>query len=256
MNWVDLVIVGVVVVLALLGLKLGILMPASGIGGLALGILLSVRYHGAVETILGEYISGDVTLKIAAYLSIVLVVAITTRLAASIAKKLLSFLVLGWVDHVSGAIAGAAAGLVLTGTASYLLIGAGLPQLRISLDESRLVVGISRISLISLSKPWCSRYFGTDDQAAEAELASDGEECTSLKTLAGRLAGERITGKFDGILGHDVDELTDGSASKLLEVASERLPEPPAQGELLEAVWPVGAVAEKAAGSEVFDSTK
>ena len=153
MNWIDLIIAGTVLILALLGLKTGILMPASGLGGLALGIFLSLKYHGAAADVLAQYIEGDIALTVASYAVVVVLVAVATRIAAAVVKKFLSFLVLGWVDHVSGAALGAAVGLVLTGTASYPLIGAGLPQLREPLAESTLIAEVSQISLLSSSKP-------------------------------------------------------------------------------------------------------
>ena len=223
MNWIDLIIAGTVLILALLGLKTGILMPASGLGGLALGIFLSLKYHGAAADVLAQYIEGDIALTVASYAVVVVLVAVATRIAAAVVKKFLSFLVLGWVDHVSGAALGAAVGLVLTGTASYLLIGAGLPQLREPLAESTLIAEVSQISLLSSSKPWCSQLADEDAVA--------GEDCNSLKSLAVRLASGPIKDKLGGLIGQDVDQLIevvgsslDGSTSRLTELTGDDLP--------------------------------
>ncbi len=219
MNWIDLIIAGTVLILALLGLKTGILMPASGLGGLALGIFLSLKYHGAAADVLAQYIEGDIALTVASYAVVVVLVAVATRIAAAVVKKFLSFLVLGWVDHVSGAALGAAVGLVLTGTASYLR----LPQLREPLAESTLIAEVSQISLLSSSKPWCSQLADEDAVA--------GEDCNSLKSLAVRLASGPIKDKLGGLIGQDVDQLIevvgsslDGSTSRLTELTGDDLP--------------------------------
>ena len=219
MNWIDPIIAGTVLILALLGLKTGILMPASGLGGLALGIFLSLKYHGATADVLAQYIEGDIALTVASYAVVVVLVAVATRIAAAVVKKFLSFLVLGWVDHVSGAALGAAVGLVLTGTASYLR----LPQLREPLAESTLLAEVSQISLLSSSKPWCSQLADEDAVA--------GEDCNSLKSLAVRLASGPIKDKLGGLIGQDVDQLIevvgsslDGSTSRLTELTGDDLP--------------------------------
>ncbi len=121
MNAADLVIIGTVGLLALLGLKSGLLKPAFGIGGLVLGTVLAIHYSGEVAPLLTEYVENDRLRSIAAFIGVLISVAVATRILAALIKKLLSALVLGWVDHVAGALVGAVFGIVLVGTAVYLL---------------------------------------------------------------------------------------------------------------------------------------
>ena len=156
MNWVDLVIIGAVAAVALAGLKSGILLPASGLGGVVLGVILALRYHGELAAALVEHIDGNAVRQIAAFVAIILGTAVATRLLASLVKSLLSMLFLGWLDRLAGALAGAAVALVVLGTSLYLLVGADIEPLREPLGASTLAAQISQISLISSSVPWCS----------------------------------------------------------------------------------------------------
>ena len=59
MNYVDLVIVGAIALFALIGLKSGILGMASGMGGLVLGVVLALQYHGQLSFALEQHVDGD-----------------------------------------------------------------------------------------------------------------------------------------------------------------------------------------------------
>ena len=70
MNALDLIIIGAVGIVALLGLKSGILKPISGIGGFVLGVFLALQNYGEVALLLSEYIEGAMFKNIAAFVSI------------------------------------------------------------------------------------------------------------------------------------------------------------------------------------------
>ena len=110
MNAVDLPIVVTVALLALLGLKTGLLKPISGIGGLVIGVFVAIQQSAELAASLEQYIEGDNARRIAAFVAIVIITVVVSRIAAFLIKKLLTTLVLGWLDHVAGAVAGAVAG--------------------------------------------------------------------------------------------------------------------------------------------------
>jgi hypothetical protein len=99
-----------VVLLALIGLQKGLLRPISGIGGLIIGVFLAVQHSLELAVSLEQYIEGDTVRRIAAFVAIVIGSVVVSRIAALLIKKLLTTLVLGWLDHVAGAVAGAAVG--------------------------------------------------------------------------------------------------------------------------------------------------
>ena len=204
MNAADLIIIAVVGLLSALGLKLGFLKPASGIGGLILGVILAVQHSGQVAALLVDYIEAETLRRIAAFGSILVATAVTTRMTAALTKKVLSALVLGWVDHLAGAMAGAFVGIVVAGTAVYILIGADLDPTRDALATSKLAPEISRTSLLSANMPWCSYRAG----------GAGAESCADLKGLANKLLGPQIFGKMEELLGIEPErraEATGGS---------------------------------------------
>ena len=120
MNAADLIIIAVVGLLSAMGLKLGFLKPASGLGGLILGVILAVQHSGQVAALLVDYIEAETLRRIAAFGSILVATVVTTRMTVALTKKVLSALVLGWVDHLAGAI-GAESCADLKGLANKLL---------------------------------------------------------------------------------------------------------------------------------------
>ena len=190
MNAAELIIIAVVGLLSVMGLKLWFLKPASGLGGLILGVIPAVQHSGQVAALLDDYIEAETLRRIAALGSILVFTAVNTRMTADLTKKVLSALVLGWVDHLAGAMAGAFVGIVVAGTAVYILIGADLDPTRHALATSKLVPEISRTSLLSANMPWCSSRAG----------GAGAESCTDLKGLANRLLGPQIFGKVEKLL--------------------------------------------------------
>ena len=201
MNEVDLIILGAVTLMALIGLKSGFLRAASGIGGLALGVVLAIHYSADVAGLLVDYVEAETVRRVAAFAGIMIVVAVAARVTAALMKKLLSALALGWLDHVVGGVAGASLGIVLVGTAVYMLTGADLGSTRDQLAASQLAPKISRATFITAPTPWCS--------SIRAEPSPPKEDCTDLIGLFNDLVGQHIPGRITNLLGHDADTVSE-----------------------------------------------
>jgi len=194
MNLVDLIVLGAIGLVALLGLKSGFVKPVSGIGGMVLGALVALQMYGEVAALLAAYIDKELWRNVAGFIAVLLATTIITRAIAIMVKKLLSALVLGWVDHVAGAFGGAALGLVMAGTAIFIVSGVDNDAAQTALADSVIAPEISRASLISLissSTPWC---------AAQPEGAANGD-CADFKGLLSGLIGFDVGDKVDGMLG-------------------------------------------------------
>lgn len=180
MNGADFVIIGVVGLLMLVGLKTGILKALSGIGGIALGVMIATQQSGEVAILLEEYIGSDIIRGIAAFAAIVVVIAIATRIVAFLVKKLLSALMLGWTDHIAGALLGAVVGIFVAGTGVYLLTGMELDQTKDLLAGSSLAPQIQQASLISTrlcpngnGAPGCKDFGGFVNEVFGRDVAAD-----------------------------------------------------------------------------------
>ena len=201
MNAADLVIIGTVGLLAVMGLKSGLLKPAFGIGGLVLGIVFAIHYSEEFAPLLTEYVEGDRLRSIAAFIGVLISVAVATRILTALIKKLLSALALGWVDHVAGALVGAVFGIVLVGTAVYLLGRADFGPTHNALAASKLGPEISRASLISTIST-----FLPDCNSLEDALSS-AQGCPDVKGFVAKLTRADLGGGVDDLLDEDVGNL-------------------------------------------------
>ena len=218
MNAADLIMIGAVLLPAFLGLSSGILKPASGIGGVALGVILAINNSGEAATLLVEYLEGETVRRVVAFIGIVLSVTIASRLTAVLLKKLLSAMGLGWLDSAAGTLAGAILGIVLTGTAVYVLIATDFAPTQGALAGSKLAPEISRASLLSAETPWCS----------STALYPAGP-CTDLRGLFSQLVGRHIPSEVTNALGEDGGNLADlvngaltGSPQELADIVGQQ----------------------------------
>ena len=218
MNAADLIIIGAVLLPALMGLWSGILKPVSGIGGLVLGVILAIQNSGEAATLLVEYLEGETVRRVVAFIGIVLAIAIASRLTSVLFKKLLSAMGLGWLDNAAGTLAGAILGIVLIGTAVYVLIATDFAPTRGALAGSKLAPDISRASLLSAETPWCS-----------STAVDPVGPCTDLRGVFSQLVGRHIPSEATNALGEDGGNLADlvnralsGSPQELADIVGQQ----------------------------------
>jgi membrane protein required for colicin V production len=105
MNWLDIVIVVLLVVPALIGLKTGVIKIFLTVAGVIIGVVLAGRF----STPLGErltFISDPGIAKVVAFALILVVVMILAAVSAFL---------LGWVNWLGGAVLGLFLGFVFMG---------------------------------------------------------------------------------------------------------------------------------------------
>ena len=114
MNWLDIIILVLIVIATLVGLKIGIIKAVLSLLGVIVGVILAGRYYVALA---GEltFISQDSLARIAAFAIILIVVMIIAALLAALLKWFVSALMLGWVNRLGGAVFGFVLGFVFCG---------------------------------------------------------------------------------------------------------------------------------------------
>ena len=111
MNWLDIVIIIVTLLLGMLGLWRGAIKAVFGIVGLIGGIALAGRYYLPLASILS---SGEaIWSRIAAYAIILVATLIVAGVIGWFVAHLVHIVMLGWVDRLIGFILGAAIGSML-----------------------------------------------------------------------------------------------------------------------------------------------
>ena len=111
MNWVDLVIIVAGLAFAAFGLMNGLIRMAFSTVGLVGGIVLAGRFYQSLAEVLSP--TGASWSGVAAFAIIVIVTLVVANIVGSVIKKVVSLLLLGWIDKVFGFILGALTGTML-----------------------------------------------------------------------------------------------------------------------------------------------
>ncbi len=112
MNWLDIVIIGLIIVPTFVGLKVGTIKIVLSLAGVTVGIVLAGRFHAALAgrlTFIPQANLADITAFAIIFVGVLLVAAVAARLL----HWLTSAILLGWLDHLGGAVFGLALGLIL-----------------------------------------------------------------------------------------------------------------------------------------------
>jgi len=111
MNWLDIVIIVVAVLLGLVGLRQGIIKTVFGIAGLIGGIVLAGRYYSGLAALLSP--AAATWANIAAYAIILVVALIVASVVGRLVAKLVHIVMLGWLDRLVGCALGVVIGGLL-----------------------------------------------------------------------------------------------------------------------------------------------
>ena len=114
MNWLDIVILVIVVVGIFLGLRIGIIKAALSLAGVIVGVILAGRYYVPLAEQL-TFISQEDVAEGVAFAIILIVVMVIAGILATFLKWAASAVMLGWVNRLGGAVFGLVLGAILCG---------------------------------------------------------------------------------------------------------------------------------------------
>jgi membrane protein required for colicin V production len=112
MNWLDIVILVAVAVVTFIGAKAGVIKAVLSLVGLIVGVVLAGRYYAVLAERL-TFIHQDSIAQAVAFAIILIGVMIIAGLLAALLGRLISAVMLGWVNHLGGAIFGLVLGAML-----------------------------------------------------------------------------------------------------------------------------------------------
>jgi len=141
MNWLDIVIIVVVVLLGIAGLRQGMIRTVFGIAGLIGGIFLAGRYYDELAALL--FPSGAIWANIAAYAIIAVATLVVAGVIGWLLAKLINFAALGWLDRLVGSILGVVIGGLLC-AAILAIVVKYYPGMEATINQSviaRFLVG-------------------------------------------------------------------------------------------------------------------
>ena len=105
MNWLDIVILVIIAASTFMGLKNGLIKTILSFAGLILGIFLAGRFYVSLAKVL-SFISDERLAQVFAFVLILIAVMLISAVLAAILTKIISAVMLGWVNHLGGAITG------------------------------------------------------------------------------------------------------------------------------------------------------
>ncbi len=148
MNLLDIVILAGLVVPAFIGLRRGLIKSVLSLAGLIIGVILAGNFHQSLAKVL-TFISNEDVANIVAFILILVVVMVIAAVLARLLKFAARTAMLGWVDHVGGAVFGFLLGAILWGAilATWVkFFGSGLVTesllASVLLDKFPLVLGL------------------------------------------------------------------------------------------------------------------
>lgn len=121
MNWLDGVIIAVVVIGGLIGYRIGLLRGLFFAVGALAGFIFAAQASEPLAGLLTNSVNSDSIATVVAYGIFAAAVLIVTQMAARFVGGVMRFLFLGPLDSVGGAFVGAFAALVVGGAAIAIL---------------------------------------------------------------------------------------------------------------------------------------
>jgi len=114
MNWLDILILITLAASVIGGLATGIIRGVCNLAGLILGIFLAGRYYENLGGHLTIIHNADMA-RTVAFVVIVVIIMILAGLVGALLHKLVSGIMLGWLDHLVGGVLGLLVGALAWG---------------------------------------------------------------------------------------------------------------------------------------------
>ena len=111
MNWLDIVLLIMLVIPAFIGLRQGLIKAVLSLVGLIIGVVLAGYLYKPVSNIFG-FIDNENVAYTLAFILILALVMLAAFLLARLLKAIISTVMLGWVDNVGGAVLGFLSGFI------------------------------------------------------------------------------------------------------------------------------------------------
>ncbi len=127
MNWLDLVIVIVILGFAYSALSAGLIREVVTLLAVVIGIVVAGQLYRSLANDILVFIDNEDVALAASFLVLFGAVFLLGQIAAYVMKRMVSLLMLGWADHIGGSLFGFVKGLLVVQV--VLIVFAAYPQL-------------------------------------------------------------------------------------------------------------------------------
>ena len=121
MNWLDIIIIVILVMPAFIGLKRGLVGTVIPMIGIILGVIVAGRSYHHLSGLLDNWLNSEAQIKIVGFIIIFVLFMLCAFLVANMLRKFLSILLLGWVDRIGGLAFGLITGGIIAGAILSLI---------------------------------------------------------------------------------------------------------------------------------------
>lgn len=147
MQILDIVLCVIIGFLGIRGTFRGLVKEIASILGLLLGFVLANSYHAQLSPLLEEYLGGPGLAHLVGYLGIFLGTVAAIFLLATLIRKILKLIRLGWLDSIGGGALGILKGLLLCSIV-IMALTAFLPAKSEILTRSQVVPHINTFNTL------------------------------------------------------------------------------------------------------------
>lgn len=147
MQILDIVLCVIIGFLGIRGTFRGLVKEIASILGLLLGFVLANSYHAQLSPLLEEYLGGPGLAHLVGYLGIFLGTVAAIFLLATLIRKILKLICLGWLDSIGGGALGILKGLLLCSIV-IMALTAFLPAKSEVLTRSQVVPHINTFNTL------------------------------------------------------------------------------------------------------------
>lgn len=122
-NLLDVAVVVILLAFIGNGLFRGLIKEVTGLVGVVTGFALARHFQPQVQPSIEAIVPSPNTAGIVSYILIFVIAVTCVALSALALRKVMSITLTAWVDHLLGAVAGLAKGLLITSVIFFLLQG-------------------------------------------------------------------------------------------------------------------------------------
>lgn len=112
MSTLDTVIIAVILLFGALGIYWGLIRQVLALAGLVAGVVLASRYGMAVAEAFSALSVSDTLAQALGFIFVLIGVSAAASLLATLLRRFVGLLFLGWLDHLAGGVLGLLQGLL------------------------------------------------------------------------------------------------------------------------------------------------
>jgi membrane protein required for colicin V production len=138
MNWLDMLILVIVVLATSSSMRAGFMRQALALIGLVAGIYVALTHHATVASLLRDWIPNVALASVIAFVLLLIGVWVAFAAVAGIAHRAMKMSGLAWADHFIGMLAGLLAGLFFSVCVLLLFMRVPVLAIREAVQQSVL----------------------------------------------------------------------------------------------------------------------